>query len=207
MRIFDDMPSRDPRVDAYIAKSADFARPILTEIRDAVHAACPDVDESIKWGAPHFSYNGMLCGMGAFKEHCRMHFWRGAVIVGEDRNVEQLHHIASVDELPSRATIGRYVKRAMQLNDERTSASRPKVAKKRPSRPVPATPPALATALRRNATARKFFESLPPSHKRDYIEWITEAKTEPTREKRIATTIEWLAEGKSRNWKYEKQRA
>lgn len=199
------MPSRDPKVDAYIAKSPDFARPILAQIRDMVHAACPDVEESIKWGAPHFSYNGMLCGMGAFKEHCRLHFWRGEAIVGDADEVEKFHRIESVESLPSRAALTRCVKRAMQLNDARVQS--PAAPKPRTARAPLPMPPALATALRRNAAARKFFETLPPSHKREYIEWISEAKTDATRDKRITTTVEWLAEGKSRNWKYEKKRA
>lgn len=189
------MPSRDPNVDAYVAKSPDFARPILTQIRDTIHAACPEVEESIKWGCPHFSHNGMLCGIACFKRHCRVHFWRGEAVMGDAEQVEKFHRIESIDDMPSRAAITRCVKRAMQLNDAR---------KMRPALPVP---PALASALRRNATARKFFDTLAPSHKRDYIEWIGEAKTEPTREKRIATTIEWLAQGKSRNWKYDTRRA
>lgn len=198
------MPPRNPQVDAYIAQSPDFARPILTQIRDIVHAACPDVEESIKWGCPHFSHNGMLCGIASFKQHCRLHFWRGEAIVGDAEQVEKFHRIDSVDALPSRAAIMRCVKRAMQLNDERRESPAAKPRKARPALPVP---PVLASALRRNAAARKFFETLPPSHQRDYIEWISEAKTEPTRDRRVATTVEWLAEGKSRNWKYEKKRA
>jgi len=125
--------------------------------------------------------------------------------VGDADQVEKFHRIESIETLPSRAAIARCVKRAMQLNDERRESPAP--AKPRKARPTLPVPPALASALRRNATARKFFDTLPPSHQRDYIEWITEAKTEPTREKRVATTVEWLAEGKSRNWKYEKKRA
>lgn len=209
------MGTRDPHVDAYIAKSPDFARPILTELREIVHAACPEVEESMKWSCPHFSFNGMLCGMAAFKQHCRLHFWRGDAVTDDSALVERLHHITDQDDLPSRAAIRRCVLRAMALNDERgaarkqerASASQRKGTTRRAVRPIPETPPALVSALRRNAAARRFFETLAPSHKRDYIEWIEEAKTEPTRDRRVATTVEWLAEGKSRNWKYETKRA
>lgn len=206
------MGSRDPRVDAYIAKSADFAHPILEHLRDVIHDACPNVEESIKWSCPHYMYKGMLCATAAFKGHCALHFWKGAEIIGEDATDDamgQFGRITSVKDLPSRTMLTRYVRRAMKRNEERANApkaAKPATAKPRVARPAPDTPPALASALRRNAAARRFFETLSPSHKRDYIEWITEAKTEPTREKRIATTVEWLAEGKSRNWKYEKQR-
>jgi hypothetical protein len=199
------MRTRHPSVDAYIAESPDFARPILTQIRDVVHAACPDVEESIKWGCPHFTYHGMLCGMAAFKQHCRLHFWRGEAIVGDAETVERFHRIESVEALPARAVMTRAIRRAMELNVERTKSPAP--AKPRKARPALPTPPALASALGRNSAARKFFETMAPSHRRDYIEWITEARTEPTREKRIATAVEWLAEGKSRNWKYERKGA
>lgn len=204
------MRIRDPRVDAYIAKSADFAHPILNHLRDVIHDACPDVEESIKWICPHYMYKGMLCATAAFKGHCALHFWKGAEIIGEDASEEamgQFGRITSVRDLPSQATLTRYLQRAMKRNEERASAPKAAKAKPRPPRRAPETPSALASVLRRNAAARRFFETLPPSQKRDYIDWITEATTEGTREKRIATTVEWLAEGKSRNWKYEQQRA
>ena len=199
------MGTRDPRIDAYIAKSADFAQPILEHIRDVVHAACPTVEETMKWSFPHFMYNGMLCSMASFKQHCSFGFWKGALIFGSERDREamgQFGRITKLSDLPSKKELMAYVKKAMALNDE--GAKVPKVRKPDlPRRVVPAEPPSdLAAALKKNAKARATFEGFPPSHRREYIEWITEAKRDETRQKRLAQTIEWLAEGKQRNWKY-----
>ena len=200
------MPTTDPRVDAYIAKSADFARPILENIRDVVHSACPEVEETMKWSFPHFMHNGMLCSMASFKQHCALGFWKGALIFGAERDREamgQFGRITKLSDLPSRKELAGYVKKAMALNEE--GAKVPKVRKPGlPRRTVPtAPPPDLAAALKKNAKARATFEKFPPSHRREYIEWITEAKREETRARRLAQTIEWLAEGKARNWKYQ----
>jgi uncharacterized protein YdhG (YjbR/CyaY superfamily) len=132
----------DPRIDAYIAKAQPFARPILTRIRKAVHKACPDVNETIKWGMPAFVHKGPLVGMAAFKAHCAMNFWKASLVMRK--------------------------------------------------------------AIAKNAKATKAWATFPPSHRREYIEWITEAKTEPTRDRRLATALEWIADGKGRNWKYER---
>lgn len=195
------MGSRDPRVDAYIAKSREFARPILTHIRDVVHAACPEVEEAMKWSMPHFMYHGMLCGMAAFREHCSLGFWKAALLMKEDARsrdaMGQFGCIRSVDDLPSRTTLTRYVKAAMRLNE--TGETVPRRAK--PARPV-RVPTELRAALTRHPEARAAFERFSPSHRREYAEWILEAKRPETRERRVATAIEWIAEGKSRNWKY-----
>lgn len=197
------MATRDPRIDAYIARSADFARPVLAHLRDVVHAACPGVEETMKWGAPHFMYRGMLCGMSAFKAHCTFGFWRGRLIVeGNGRNAEamgQFGRITALADLPSRTVLAGYVRAAMALNEQGVKSP---TRSKRTPKPEAKVPRDLAAALGKNRKARATFEGFSPSRRREYIEWITEAKADATRERRLATTIEWLAEGKSRNWKY-----
>ena len=195
------MGTRDPRVDTYIASRAPFAQPILTEVRELVHEVCPEVEETIKWGSPAFTYHGILCILAGFKAHC-------AIVVkgagpGSDEapsGMGQFGKITSPADLPSRRVLTAELRRAMARN-EAGPASRPVKTKPRPALRVPAD---LAAALRRSAKARATFERLSPSQRRDYIEWITEAKRDETRARRLATTIEWLAEGKTRNWKYEK---
>jgi uncharacterized protein YdeI (YjbR/CyaY-like superfamily) len=200
------MPTTDPRIDAYIAKSAEFARPILTRIRALVHGALPTVEESIKWGMPHFLHEGkILCGMAAFKAHCAFGFWQGKAVLGEaasDEAMGQLGRITSPKDLPSATTMKTWIKAALAARAE--VAARPKPRK--PATPSdPELPEDLAAAFARSshAAARKTFEGFPPSAKRDYVEWIVGAKQAATRERRLAQTLEWLAEGKRRNWKYE----
>src|SRR5215208_292049 len=200
------MTKKDPRVDAYIAKSAQFARPVLTHLRDVVHSACPQVEETLKWGAPHFMYEGMLCSMASFKAHCAFGFWKGSLIVdGNGKNVEaagQFGRITAVADLPPKKVLAGYVKRAMELNEQGVrppARSKPKAAK-----PELDVPEYLASALMKNQKARATFDAFPPSHRREYVEWLTEAKGEDTRRRRLETAVGWLAEGKSRNWKYQK---
>ncbi len=198
------MGTRDPRVDAYIARSPEFARPILTHLREIVHSACPDVEETLKWSAPHFMYHGMLAGMSAFKAHCAFGFWKGSLVLGEDgsRSMEaagQFGRISAIADLPPRRVIAGYVKQAMKLNEDGVKAK----PRKHPPKPEPTMPPELASALRKNAKARAAFEAFSPSHRREYVEWIAEAKGEETRARRLASAMEWMAEGKSRNWKYQ----
>jgi uncharacterized protein YdeI (YjbR/CyaY-like superfamily) len=198
------MGSRDARIDAYIARSADFARPILSHIREVVHRACPEVEEDMKWSSPHFMYRGMLCGMSAFKAHCAFGFWKGRLILdGKGQKAEeamgQFGRITALGDLPSERVMAGYVKKAMKLNEEGVQV--PGRADRKP-RPEATVPKDLAAALRKNARARASFEGFSPSKRREYVEWITEAKTDATRERRLATAIEWMAEGKSRHWKY-----
>ena len=195
------MGTKDPRIDAYIAKSADFAKPILEHLREVVHTACPGVEETMKWSMPHFMYEGMLCGMAAFKQHCTFGFWKGSLIFDEKKpGMGHLGTIRSLADLPPKKVLVSYVKKAAKLNEEGVQVKRtPKAAKK----PLP-VPDDLAAALKRSKPARTTFEEFSPSHRREYIEWITEAKTDATRERRLATTIEWLEEGKGRHWKYQK---
>jgi hypothetical protein len=193
------MGSRDPRVDAYIAKSADFAKPILTRLREVVHAACPEVEETIKWGVPHFTYRGNLCQMAAFKEHCRFGFWKGSLVRGNGEVDGGMgRRITSAGDLPSDRELAADVRKAAKLNEDGIRAERPA----RRTRPAPRTPPDLLAAVKRNRRAHAAYEAFSPSHRREYIEWITEAKGEDTRKRRLATAVRWIAGGKPRNWKY-----
>jgi len=197
------MPSRDKRIDAYIAKSADFARPILTYLRAVIHEGCPEVEETLKWGMPSFTYHGLLGGFGAFKAHVTFGFWRGSLVVGKAESktgtaMGQFGRITSMKDLPTKRAILRYIKEAMRLNE--AGIKRPKV-RKAPKKALPA-PADLAAGLRKNAKARAAWAAFSASARREYIEWITEAKREETRAERLKTTLLWVSQGKQRNWKY-----
>jgi uncharacterized protein YdeI (YjbR/CyaY-like superfamily) len=200
------MGTTDPRVDAYIDKSADFARPILIHLRKLIHAGCPQVEETIKWGAPFFMYQGVLCGMAAFKAHCTFGFWKRLLMTTlKDKNKSKqamgnFGRLTSLADLPKDRIILQQVREAARLNTDGVKAPKPKRKAKKPLK----VPPYFLVALRKNKQALATFDNFSPSHQREYIEWITEAKTDATRDKRLATAVEWLAEGKSRNWKYEK---
>ena len=200
------MPTQDKRIDAYIAKSADFAQPILHNLREIVHEGCPQVEETIKWGFPSFTYKGLLCGMAAFKQHCTFGFWKGKLIVDPklNKSVEAMGYfgrLTSLKDLPSKRALIEYVRKAAELNDQGIKV---------PKKPKPAgerklvVPPYFMTALKKNKKALATFEGFPYSKKKDYVEWVTEAKTDETRDRRMKTSLEWMAEGKARNWKYEK---
>jgi uncharacterized protein YdeI (YjbR/CyaY-like superfamily) len=199
------MGTKDARVDAYIAKSAVFARPILKHLRKIVHTGCPDVEETIKWQFPAFDHKGVMCGMAAFKEHCAFGFWKEALVLNRDKAVEKTAMgsfgcITSLADLPSEKTLIGYVKKAAALNEAGIKApGRTQPKKKEPL----AVPNYFNAALKKNAKARKTFENFAPSKRREYLEWVTEAKREETRNERLATSIKWLAEGKSRHWKYQ----
>ncbi|GAB3383408.1 YdeI/OmpD-associated family protein [Lysobacter fragariae] len=195
---------RDPRIDAYIAKAAEFARPILSHLRDVVHAACPDCEETVKWSAPSFTYRGkILCGMAAFKQHASFGLWQGSVVVeGSDDGMGQFGRLTRVSDLPSKRELVGYLKQAMKLIEEGAPRTPAKPRSPKPDAEVP-DELAAALALKKHARARATFEAFPLSCKREYVEWIVEAKREETRAKRLAQTLEWLAEGKRRNWKYE----
>jgi len=197
------MPSHDPRVDAYIAKSADFARPILEEIRARVHAACPNVEETIKWGMPSFVHAGaILCGMAAFKQHASFGYWKHALVMGEAERdgMGSYGRLASVRDLPPKARMQADLRKAMKLNEDGVKPERRKSA----PRPAPEVPDELASALEKNKAAKATFDAFAPGCRREYIEWIVEAKREETRAKRLAQALEWMAQGKRRNWKYER---
>jgi len=202
------MATKDPRIDAYIAKSADFAKPILKHLRKVVHAGCPGVEETMKWSMPHFDYKGVMCGMAAFKQHCVFGFWKEALIFDRDKALEKTAMgsfgcIKSLADLPSEKALVRYVKKAAALNDAGIKAPGRTQPKKREQLAVPDY---FSAALKKNAKARKIFENFPPSKRREYLEWVTEAKREETRRERLATSIQWLAEGKTRHWKYQPAR-
>ncbi|MBA2628071.1 MAG: YdeI/OmpD-associated family protein [Gemmatimonadales bacterium] len=199
------MSTSDPRIDAYIESSAPFAQSVLRHIREIVHAGCPDVEETIKWSMPHFTHHGIICAMAAFKAHCSLHFWKGARIIGDaaaDREdgMGQFGRITRVADLPARRVLIGYVRKAAELNEAGERAP----ARPRRARPPIAPPAELTAALARSKRARETFERLAPSQRRDYSEWISEAKRAETRERRVATAVEWLAEGKTRNWKHER---
>ncbi|HUR56999.1 MAG TPA: YdeI/OmpD-associated family protein [Opitutaceae bacterium] len=200
------MPKKhDPRIDAYIRQAQLFAQPVLEHLRELVHRGCPDVEEDIKWSSPSFMYRGkILCGIAAFKEHATFGFWHQAMekeLGPLSRGTEAmglLGRIRSLADLPDDKTMLRFIKRAVELHDS-GAPLRPAPKAKPPAK----VPPDLAAALKKDKTAAATFDKFSPSHRREYIEWIVEAKRDETRQKRLETTLEWLAEGKSRNWKYQ----
>jgi uncharacterized protein YdeI (YjbR/CyaY-like superfamily) len=198
------MGRKDERITAYIAGAPEFARPILKHLRAVVHEACPQVEETLKWKMPSFEYKGLLCGMAAFKQHATFGFWKGRLIVdtngrkGEEA-MGQFGCLTSVRDLPAKRVLVGYVRKAMALNENGITVKR--VTK---SKSPLATPQDLKTALARSRRASANWDELPPGAKRDYLEWVLEAKQAATRARRIATTVEWVAAGKKRNWKYEK---
>ena len=203
------MGQKDPRVDAYIANAPSFAQPILTHLRDVVHEGCPDVQETMKWSSPFFDYaGGPLCMMAAFKEHCRFGFWKSALVLegatfgADDDGPNGPRRVSSLADLPPKRTLLKYVKKAAELNAAGVKVARPKKAAKADV----VVPDDLAAELakKKHAKARAAFDAFSPSHRREYVEWITEAKTDATRQKRVAQTLEQLAEGKSRHWKYQR---
>ena len=199
--------SLDPRIDAYIAKSAAFAQPILKHLRELVHQACPTATETIKWSMPHFEHAGaLLCGMAAFKAHCTFGFWHQGMekVIGapaEASAMGSFGRITSLADLPDDRTLRRYVQAAAKLNESGVPG-RPRPASRTPKK-EPAVPAELAAALKKNKAAAATFENFSPSHRKEYIEWIVEAKRDETRQKRLAATIEQLTAGKSRHWKYQ----
>jgi uncharacterized protein YdeI (YjbR/CyaY-like superfamily) len=199
------MPTKDPRIDAYIAKAAPFAQPILTHYRALVHKACPEVEERIKWGVPHFDYNGgMMTAMASFKAHASIGFWLGKEVLGDSykpgESFGHLGRLTSVKDLPAAAKMTAFIKKAMKLNDQGVKMKRP-VKKAKPPLKMPRD---LSAALAANKKATATWEAFAPSHKREYVEWITEAKSDETRDRRLEQAIEWIAEGKQRNWKYQR---
>ena len=203
------MGKMDPRVDAYIRGSAGFAIPILEHLRKVIHQGCPGVEETIKWSFPNFDFKGPMCSMAAFKAHCSFGFWKASLmsdptLLETARSEVAMGHlgkITSLQDLPKDKQIIAYIKEAIHLNEEGK-----KVVK---AKPVSASkelviPNYITNAIKQNAQAFATFEAFPPSHKKEYVVWIDEAKTEATKEKRLIQAIEWMEEGKPRNWKYMK---
>lgn len=201
-----DTSCMEKEITDYIEKAKPFAKPILEHIRKLVHRVCPEVEEEIKWGVPSFNYKGLFCGMAAFKEHCTFGFWKGSlmkdpenILENKEKVMGHLGRITSLKDLPSDLILISYLKEAMKLNEEGI-----KVPKKKATTNKELEVPAyFIKALKKNSPAYKNFEEFSYSKKKEYVEWVTEAKQEATREKRIQTAIEWIQEGKSRNWKYE----
>ncbi len=195
--------SRDPRVDAYIARAQPFARPILEHIRERVHAAVPEVEETLKWSAPSFTLSGkILLMMAAFKAHAAMNFWRGQELRGEQAKADamgQFGKLTSVADLPPDKELEALIREAAELT---AAAPAPRKVKHAP-KPPPELHPEFAAALKAAPKAKATLDEFPPSAQRDYLEWVSEAKQDATRQKRIATSIEWLSEGKRRHWKYQ----
>jgi uncharacterized protein YdeI (YjbR/CyaY-like superfamily) len=202
------MPKPDKRIDSYISKAEPFAHPILKHLRSLVHEVCPDVVETVKWSFPHFDYKGVMCSMASFKQHAVFGFWKASLMrdkalmlnaVGETA-MGHLGKITSLKDLPSDKVMKAYIKEAMELNEAGAKVERTKPMKGRNV----TVPPYFKKAIARNKAASKTFEAFSPSNKKEYVEWITDAKTVETREKRMKTAVEWMAEGKIRNWKYVK---
>ena len=201
------MGNKDKRIDEYISKSAEFAKPILNHLRKLVHEGCPEVHETIKWSMPFFEYKGTLCNMASFKQHCAFGFWKSALMKDskemKGKNELAMGHfgkITSLTDLPPDDKIIALIKEACRLNEDAKKMPAKKKAEKREIE----IPEAFQKELNKNKKASAAFIAFSPSHKYEYLEWITEAKTEETKNKRIALTMEWLTEGKSRHWKYAK---
>lgn len=195
--------NRDERIDSYIARQADFARPILEHLRASVHAACPGCEETLKWSVPAFIYKGeQLAMMAAFKAHATFGFWKGSLVTGDTERqtsaMGQFGRLTSIADLPDGETLAALIHKAMALTDAGVKPQRAKQAKA----PI-AVPDDFRAALDAAPEAAGTFNSFPPGAQREYLEWITEAKRAETRGKRVAQAVEWLAEGKKRNWKYE----
>lgn len=203
---------KNPKIDKYIQEAQPFAKPILEKLRLLIHTACPEVVESIKWGMPAFDYHGPLCNMAAFKQHCVFGFWKASLMKDPKKLLQpnamkggeamgHLGRITSLKDIPSDKQMISLIHQAMQLNLDGV-----KVERKKPETvKVVEVPEILKKALNKNKVAKMFFDEFSSSAKREYIEWITEAKTEATVQKRLTTSIEWIADGKKRNWKYEKK--
>ena len=203
------MKNKDERIDAYLENAADFAKPILTHLRALVHEACPEIVETWKWSFPHFDHKGIVCQMAAFKHHCTFGFWKASLMKDADRILTagseamgQLGQIKSLADLPPDAVLIAYIKEAVELNEKgvRLPPRAATGAKKELE-----IPEYLVAALEGDSKAAETFENFSYSNKKEYVEWLTEAKTVETRAKRLATAVAWLSEGKTRNWKYAKK--
>jgi uncharacterized protein YdeI (YjbR/CyaY-like superfamily) len=198
----------NPDVDTYIRKAAPFAQPILKKLRALFHKACPDIEETMKWSFPHFEYRGVVASMAAFKNHATFGFWKASLMSDphgllDSKGESDMNRAKFMDvsELPPDAVMLEYIREAVALNEQGVKVEKPKGPKK-PEAKVPAD---LQAALKRNKKALAAFGAFSPSHRREYVEWIIEAKQEATRKRRVAQAVEWLAEGKSRHWKYQRK--
>lgn len=197
------MSGKSREVDAYIAKAAPFARPILERLRRAFHKADPQIVETMKWGAPFFEHDGIVAQMAAFKNHVGWGFWKAKLMSDPHGMLAGMRvKVTELSELPPEKILIEYIQEAVALNVSGQKVVRPKKA----PAPPPETPDDLMAALRRTKGALAKFEKFPPSHKREYVDWIVDAKQQATRAKRVAQAVEWISEGKSRNWRYERKK-
>lgn len=201
------MEQFDNRVDAYIAKSADFAKPILTHLRKLVHQASPELKETMKWSSPFFDYEGPVCQMAAFKQHCAFGFWKAGlmndphqILNQEAETAGSIGRITSLADLPPDEILIQYIQQAISLNLQGIKV--PARVKNTAEKAEQVIPPYLTEVLAQNPLVKEQFEKFSASHQKEYITWFEAAKTEATRAKRLETGIEWISEGKSRNWKY-----
>lgn len=196
------MGSRDPRIDSYIKNAAPFAKPILEQLREIVHEACPDCVENIKWSRPCFDYKGPMAGMAAFKAHMTFGFWMNGIMRDQGADaatITKLDRMESIKDLPAKKSIVSCIKRAMAMNDAGI-----KMLRERTANPKPVViPPALKAALAQDKAAREAFDGFSPSARREYCEWIADAKREETRDARLAKLLEQVKEGKQMHWKYQ----
>ena len=205
------MAKKNPKIDAYIAKAADFAKPVLIHLRKLVHQACPDVEENLKWGMPSFEYKGLLCGFASFKQHCTFGFWKASlmkdakVLLGNESRAAMgnLGRITSMKDLPKDSIITGWIKEAMKLNDAGIKVTKAKPQKYDKNELL--IPKYFTDAVKKNKNALATFEKFSYSARKEYVEWITGAKSEDTRNSRMEQAIEWMAEGKPRHWKYMKE--
>jgi len=201
------MEKFDARIDAYIEKSADFAKPILIHLRELVHRASPEITETIKWSAPFFEYKGVLCFMMAFKQHCGFGFWKAGTlpdphgIIQDEGNAGSIGKLTTLADLPNDDILIWYIRQAMELKNM-PSVAAPKPKKATANTAELPVPDYLIEILAGNTDAASYFDKFSPSQKKEYITWFEEAKTEATRDKRLAEGIAWISEGKTRHWKY-----
>jgi uncharacterized protein YdeI (YjbR/CyaY-like superfamily) len=197
------MGKKIKEIDAYILKSPDFSKPVLTHLRELIHKVCPGVEEKIRWGFPNFDYkNQVMITMAGFKQHCVIGFWKSKLIKGLEETLGKRKHIKTIKDLPSDKKLSGFIKEAMRLNEE--GIKLPAKTKSTEKKEL-IIPDYFIKALEKNKKTLQSFENFSYSHKKEYVEWITEAKTDETRNKRIATALEWIAGGKGRNWKYERK--
>ncbi len=198
------------KIDLYIAKAAPFAQPILWHLCEVVHQAVPDVEEAVKWSMPFFMYQGIiLANIAAFKAHCSFGIWKENQVMAKQEGVEDrgtgmgnFGKLTSLKDLPPDKELKAILKEAARkiAAGERTKTW------ERPAKTAPGTmeiPEALAAALAKNKVAAKMFAAMTAGCRREYCDWIAEAKREETRDKRVATALEWIGEGKQRHWKYQ----
>jgi uncharacterized protein YdeI (YjbR/CyaY-like superfamily) len=198
------MAKKDPRIDAFINKSPDFTKPILQHLRDLIHSVCPQAEETIKWRMPAYTHHGILCMTPAFKAHCAVVFWHGSIrdALNQGKNKDAWGHLGKIGKLshlPKDSVLIRAVKESMKLNESGKKKPTPRKSPKK-SLPIPTD---VKEALKKNKKAQAAFESFSPSHQKEYVQWITEAKRDETRQKRLKEMLRMLTEGKTLNWKYE----